>query len=59
MVKHAEALLRKGILMRGLDEDKDEYKEDDRKHDIPGPPSRRRSSERMAEGRDAKRVSTR
>lgn len=37
-ISHARAVLRKDIMMPGKDEDKDEYKENDRKLGIPIPP---------------------
>ncbi|KAK4495171.1 hypothetical protein PRZ48_013498 [Zasmidium cellare] len=40
MAMHGEAVWRRRILMPGMDEDKDEYKSEDRRHGIPVPPSR-------------------
>ncbi|KXT14424.1 hypothetical protein AC579_8350 [Pseudocercospora musae] len=37
-VCHLKAVVKKQIMMPGLDEDKDAYKDDDRKHNIPVPP---------------------
>ncbi|KAF7194067.1 Malic acid transport protein [Pseudocercospora fuligena] len=38
LVCHVKAVVKKQIMMPGLDEDKDAYKDDDRKHNIPVPP---------------------
>lgn len=48
MGMHAEAIWRRRILMPGADEDKDEYKEDERRHDVPVVPSRWHSPIRRA-----------
>lgn len=60
MGAHGEAVRKRRILMPGIDEDKDEYREEDMRHEIPVPPSRWPSPPgRMEVGRDCRRVSTR